>query len=53
VRRNNFNLTFPGQWNILEQVHGPVFHERHVAGTKWVQREPPDNLIPLAMNFPY
>ena len=53
IRRNNFNLTFPAQWNALEEVHGPVLYERQVAGTKWVQREPPDGEIPLTMNYPY
>ena len=53
IRRNNFNLTFPAQWNALEEVYGPVLYERQVAGTKWVQREPPDGEIPLTMNYPY
>lgn len=53
IRRNNFNHTFPEQWSYLQEVHGQVECERQVASTKWVQRELPDGLVPLATDFPY
>ena len=52
LKHNNFDPTFPSQWNEIVQTHPPLVHQRTALGLTWTQRPPPEGNR-QATDFPF